>query len=610
MQLSHRNISYAIVILASILSVISVLPLFNSGIPMNIDSPCHYLRSWCVANVDSSVPNNWCNFWQAGVPVSQYYYPLVDFLTAFIGKFIGLVLSYKLFLVLTLFAQPVGAYVLLRSLGHELAAGFAFALLVLNPGSWHFAGFEEVFLVGLSPYVLSIGFWLLGMASFLYFLRSPSFKSLVLAVIPTLFITHPMTLIFAAVSYVFLAVVHYKQLLAHRKLVFLFAFSVLIINAYYIIPFLLKLELFPRAIGGWIDWNDFLAYVWSRVPFLLWVFAFAGLLFMNKQLRFLSVLVGFWTIVNLLPRQSWHDYLIGIRFGAILAPFVFISASVVFERLAKIRKYAPLFLLVSLLVFTPFVWKFFSKSRDLGKSILLSEHEVFSSQKEAYKFLSLKEGRVLAEETLYNANDARAFTHSNCILPVVSGKELIGSGLILFPRNRTVMDIGISSMAKNLFHRPFSDYNVSDVLEILQDYNIRWIVVHTNVWFDYFKNFAIAQYGFGSVGVLEMPVNNSWFKANGQILSEKYEGMKAEAAVVLNNSSQVILKTHYYPNWKAFVDNLPVKSFDCNGLLCAQVPAGSHSVLFVYKTQFSEWLGYLLSLLGIVLIGWLWRKPQ
>ena len=611
MRVTLNTVSYGIIILTLLLALTILPPLFKPGIPTNIDTPCHYLRAYCVANVDSSVPNNWCNLWQAGTPASQYYFPPIDFLMAMIGKIIGVLLSYKLFLVLAWLAQAVGAYVLLRTLGHKLAAGLAFTMLALQGGSWHFAGFEQVFLVGIWPYVMSTGFWLIGMATFMMFLRKPSYKTAILTILATIFITHPMTLVFGTISYGLLAIVHYKQLLAHRKLTIFLVGMTLAVNAYYIIPFLLKLSLFPSAIGGGLNKDLWVGYIWSKVSPWIWALGAAGLLFMHKQLRWLSGLVIVWTILNFIAPNPFRDYTIGVRFGAFIAPILFMSAAIALERVAKLRIKLGTFVLpmlfVVLLVFIPLVYPMYKRTDTLGQSILLSDHEIYKEQKEAYDFLSHQEGRVLTEETLYNGGDARRFTHSHCLLPVYANKELVGSGLILFPRNRTIMDIGISSMPGNLFHKPFEEYTPEQALEIMQDYNMKWVIVHTNVWFDFFKGIATSQRAFGNLGVLEMPINTSWFKG-GEIMNEEYDGLQGKTSATLAAPGQIVMKTHYYPNWKAKVDGKNAKTKDCEGLVCVDVPAGTHEVSFKYRTNVSEWIGYLLSLIALILLYRKWNS--
>ena len=598
-------VSWGLVVLGTILAITAIAPLFKSGIPMNIDQPCHYLREWCVATVDSGIPNNWCNFWQAGVPISQYYFPLIDLIISLLSKVIGLTLAYKAALVLTLLMPAIGAFILLKSLGHPLAAGIAFLLLAVHPGSWHFGGFEETLLVGLWPYVLSTGFWLIGIAGFLKFLSAPSNKTVLLAAVPTLFMTHPMTLVFGAISYTVLAAVHYKTLLRHKALTVKLVMLVILLNAYYIIPLLVKKSLFPNAIGGGMDAGLWSAYIGSKIGWLLWILAAAGLVFMHPQLRILSLTVLVWTILNFILPSPFRDFTIGVRFGAFIAPVIFMSAAVALERIARVRvrisSKSVSLIALSLILCAMLAFPAFKTTKALGQSILLSDQTDFAPQHDAFRYLKDKEGRVLAEETLYNANSPLAFTHAHCLLPIESDKELVGSGLILFPRGEDAMGVSVSSVPKNIFHKPMDYYTKEEVLSILQQYNMKWVLVNTNVYNEYFRKIAVSEHGGPGWNVLEMPINATWVDAPG-LRNLQYTGLRAEFDVTARNATFALLKTHYYPNWIAWVDEQKADVQNCNALVCVPISEGTHHVIIEFRTRWFEYLGYLLSVAGIVLL--------
>ena len=64
----------------------------------------------------------------------------------------------------------------------------------------------------------------------------------------------------------------------------------------------------------------------------------------------------------------------------------------------------------------------------------------------------------------------------------------------------------------------------------------------------------------------------------------------------------LVLSEVYYPKrWKAFIDNLPIKTFQVNGLVRGVViPKGSHKVEFIYdKSSFET--GLLISLFSLFL---------
>ena len=72
----------------------------------------------------------------------------------------------------------------------------------------------------------------------------------------------------------------------------------------------------------------------------------------------------------------------------------------------------------------------------------------------------------------------------------------------------------------------------------------------------------------------------------------------------------VVLSDVYYPGWRAAMDGEPAKIYPADFLFQAiRVPAGIHELEFVYSPD-SFWVGWMLSLVGLLLIGALrlrWR---
>jgi len=72
----------------------------------------------------------------------------------------------------------------------------------------------------------------------------------------------------------------------------------------------------------------------------------------------------------------------------------------------------------------------------------------------------------------------------------------------------------------------------------------------------------------------------------------------------------VVLSDVYYPGWRAAMDGEPAKIYPADFLFRAiRVPAGIHELEFVYSPD-SFWVGWMLSLVGLLLIGALrlrWR---
>jgi hypothetical protein len=84
--------------------------------------------------------------------------------------------------------------------------------------------------------------------------------------------------------------------------------------------------------------------------------------------------------------------------------------------------------------------------------------------------------------------------------------------------------------------------------------------------------------------------------------------------VSMDRPGWVMLKESYAPHWTATVDGKPVKTeMLAPSFVGVAVPAGAHDVAFTYKSGSSYPLLFLiggLTLLGLVLIPWTWRRHR
>lgn len=72
----------------------------------------------------------------------------------------------------------------------------------------------------------------------------------------------------------------------------------------------------------------------------------------------------------------------------------------------------------------------------------------------------------------------------------------------------------------------------------------------------------------------------------------------------------VVLADTWYPGWKAYVDGVKTEIRRANYLFRAvPLAAGEHQLVFVYQPA-SFYTGALLSMLGLVMMGFLWRKTR
>jgi hypothetical protein len=605
------KIDFTIIAIATILALYLVSPLFSSGIPLNTDSPCQYLRISCL-NKDASVPNNWCNLWQAGVPSSQYYYPPIDYLTHFFSLLIGMELAYKIMVVLALFLPAIGAYIFLRSRGNPVAGAIAFAFLLLQKGSWHIGGFEETILVGMWPYVMTTGFWIICLTFYIKFLEKPSTKNLILAAIFTPFLTHPITLVISAITYLIISIYKYNEIKIHYKKFLQLILLIVLLNGYYWLPLLTKLSFFPGALGGGLNWNEFYAYILSNIPWWISLFAVLGIIsifiFKDEKNNITAVTACSIFAIMLLNFIKWPitKYLAGLRLGGYIIIATYIAAALAIYYLSniKINKSKQIFSLIALLIVIFTAFTLFTTTQQYSKSILLSDMPQFSSQIEIYKALKqLPNARVMTEETLYNfGNYPQSFTHSHCALPIYSDKELIGSGLVIFPRNMSVMDITWASSVGSIFGKKIGDLSDNELKYYLNKYNIKYVIAHTQPYINYFANRSAGYKVVEPFVLFDTGIQPNYFEIkNGTIISSEYYENYAKAQITVQNKTVLALKTNFYANWKAYINNKKATPYYCDGIMCLDVYEDG-LVEFKYGNTAADWIGYLLSITGILLI--------
>lgn len=78
----------------------------------------------------------------------------------------------------------------------------------------------------------------------------------------------------------------------------------------------------------------------------------------------------------------------------------------------------------------------------------------------------------------------------------------------------------------------------------------------------------------------------------------------------VSRSAFLYLSDTYYPGWRAYVDGRETKIYRANlAFRAIEVPGGKHTVVFKYVPM-SLYIGFALTLLGIGLCAWLWRRDN
>lgn len=598
------KIEYLLWIFILVLFFQTTAPLFSNNYHLNIDSPAHYLRLWCL-DQQGVVPSNWCPHINAGNPTSQYYYPIVDQLIVLIGKITGLAFAYNLFVALSLISVGLGAYLFLKSRGYKIAPALALGLCTLYKGSWHFGGFEETILVSFWHYMLSIGFLFVGLTTFVNFLENPNKKTLTIAALTTMLFTHPMTLTMGVFLYGALIIVYYKEILKHSKDFAKFVFLALTLNAYYIIPLASRLNLFIVYPSGGYFWRDIMQYAgqsftwYFLIPLAL---GLAMLYFTPKKSRPLTALVAVTFIIFLVQffDTPLRSRLPGIRTLAFVAPIFWMLIALGVEFIAgAIPKPSGKWVglgLAAVLIYLNF-------STIGAASPMMSNQPGFEVQWQVYEGLKqLPKGRVLAEETLYNMATEQgmlpqSLTHSHSLLPVMSGHEVLGFGTYFFPKDQ----IDFWNIDKgNLWGKPISEWNQTELNQLFERYNVRYIIAHSPQWITYLQTLATPIAQPIPFAVFTTNTSGSWYETDASIELETYNHWEGLVKLSTNQSTTLTQKTNWYPTWAAKLNGNKVEVKDCDGFTCVDIPEGDHEVEFYQSFSNADYLGLILTLLGII----------
>ncbi|MEK6964571.1 MAG: hypothetical protein AABX70_09225, partial [Nanoarchaeota archaeon] len=618
MQIKKNYLIWGVLALVVILGLVLVKPLFAPGIPLNVDLPCHYTRIWCIQEASSLVPNNWCPHQAAGMPSSQTYYPPLDFLIAMLGYVFGLEWTFKIFVTLSLFLPGIGAYWLLKKNGHEIAGVIAFALLVLFPGSWQAGGFEETIMVGFWHYMSTIGFLLLSLTYYIELLKTGRKTSLFWAALFTVFIVHPFTIVYAAILFVTATLYYHENALKHWKNLVFFMGLALVLNAYYWVPLFAKLSYFPSASDVAMTWHNLNTYLFTRVSWYTWLFFLVGLgyLIWRRKEETTPLLVFFGITVAYAFKELWiPPFLSGDRVMVFLSIWIFIILAIFLQELFYLRintqqkQTLPLWPLAVVFLLA-ISYTSYQTSSDMSQNIFTTSHPAFEPQMKAFELLKTQpQGRVVMEETLYNfGNTPQSLTHTECAIPALTGgKEGMNFALAYFPRKTSVIH---HDNQGNFFNKPIKSYTPEQFQHQLEEFNIQYVIAHTQPYADVMVNHSAGYQLFQPSAVFKTNIHNSYFKTTANVTQEDYQGTHAQVTVFAQEPTSVTLKVNAYPNWKVYVDGKRVPAEECDYFVCTTIQPGPHTVEFKYELIGIDYVGYFLSLLGLVGLVWTWRRSK
>jgi uncharacterized membrane protein YfhO len=94
----------------------------------------------------------------------------------------------------------------------------------------------------------------------------------------------------------------------------------------------------------------------------------------------------------------------------------------------------------------------------------------------------------------------------------------------------------------------------------------------------------------------------------GAVNLVSYRANEVVLVFVADRDGFLYVSDTYYPGWRAYVDGRETKIYRANlAFRAIEVPRGRHTVVFRY-VPVSFYIGLVLTLLGIALCIWLWRR--
>ena len=99
-------------------------------------------------------------------------------------------------------------------------------------------------------------------------------------------------------------------------------------------------------------------------------------------------------------------------------------------------------------------------------------------------------------------------------------------------------------------------------------------------------------------------------QVNGSTVMVSYEPNKAILNCETDQDAFLYVSDTYYPGWRAYVDGKETKIYRANlAFRAVEVPKGKHTVVFKYVPM-SFYIGLCLTIFGILLCIWLWRRDR
>ncbi len=620
---SDRLLAALIIAAALIAGATIMYPLFRPGYLMNFDHPMQQGIIKCAFDSAAIFPTTrWCSFMQAGLAPFQSYPSLFYELVLSFTTVASLEIAYKSALVLIWLALPTIVAVSLLRRGQPIFAALAFSLLLLDHGLPDAAGLEFFILAGsgfnqILNYALLAAVYLYSITTF----KNPTkwrigFLSILTALY---FLSHPPTSLLYIPVFIVMLVLNRETVKKRYPLFIMYLLITALLVSYFVLPVIANMsDNEPGSVASSIgsQWQEVLRkIVYSINPAVL-LLGVAGLILMAIQWRrgfwavpalAAGVLLA-WTIHPIVSLIGIFDYSEFHRTIGIMHSLILIGCAYSLDRGIDIAGRADgkkgfALMCIAIALAGHVIGNDYSLTMDrtLQTPIITSSQPLFRPLFDVLGRVNASSGRILLEETFgqttYPVNQSTFWG----IGPITTQSDLIHPTLRFFkyPYSGT-KDYQIMNQRIELMGR-------DDYLTLLEDWNIEYIVAGSGPYRSAFR-FLPVETSVGPMIVYKNTITPvSYFRiGKGTVGPIEYKKTYAKARIHANEFTNLIFKVRHWGNWVARVDGRPTDiQRSQQHLMLITVPEGDHVVEFEFIPRWWDYLGYLLTAIGIIWALWL-----
>jgi len=268
----------------------------------------------------------------------------------------------------------------------------------------------------------------------------------------------------------------------------------------------------------------------------------------------------------------------------------------------KIKQHATVGIVVASILFILLATQLIIQSRSRLTDLTTSDHPYFQPYLTVLHDLKSTNGRILLEETYGQTPYPINLSSLWGIGPIYSKSDLIHPTLRFFkhPYSGTQGD-ALQGWQINSFTQP-------QLLAILETFNVEYIVALGNTYKNTFAFLPKQEYGNITIFKnIATPVH--FFRIERGTLDDgSTYTTSAKTTVESSDGTKLLFKVRYWKNWKATIDqaSAPITRTS-QEYMELQVPPGKHTVNFEYRMRWWDYLGLVISLIGILFLILLYR---